>query len=186
MLDIRKPPGHMDAAATYVALSRATCLENIYLLFPVTLRDLNRPRNKDVVALIEFLQRLEQATLAAFKSDPSNFTASTASLPLDSDNEDVHDDSTTNSNSAVRRGLRGNRSSTRQRTAATSLTAHLMPNLQNNCFFNSAIALCLGTFDGQPLPASCDCTPAGAAFFAALQLIRDAMFHTNPLQNTSW
>ncbi|CAN0458965.1 unnamed protein product, partial [Ectocarpus fasciculatus] len=33
ILDIRNPPGNkMDPAAVYVALSRATCVEDIYLL----------------------------------------------------------------------------------------------------------------------------------------------------------
>ncbi|CAN0523223.1 unnamed protein product, partial [Ectocarpus sp. 12 AP-2014] len=33
ILDIRNPPGNrMDPAAVYVALSRATCLEDLYLL----------------------------------------------------------------------------------------------------------------------------------------------------------
>ncbi|CAM9507277.1 unnamed protein product, partial [Ectocarpus sp. 12 AP-2014] len=63
ILDIRNPPGNrMDPAAVYVALSRATCLEDLYLLFPVTLEDLNKPRNKDVVALVEYLERLDNAT----------------------------------------------------------------------------------------------------------------------------
>lgn len=43
ILDIRTPPGNRaDTAAVYIALSRATCLEDLYILFRVTLGDLNR------------------------------------------------------------------------------------------------------------------------------------------------
>lgn len=165
----------MDPAATYVALSRATCLENLYLLFPVTLRDLTRPRNKDVVALIDFLHRLEKATLDNFTKDPANFVAATG------DGRTRHDGGTDNNASTPPRlGRNGNR--TRPRRPSPSLTAHLMPNQQNACFFNSAIALCLGAFDGQALPAPSNCTPPAAAFFTTLQLIREAMFHGTPLQ----
>ncbi|CAM9252717.1 unnamed protein product, partial [Ectocarpus sp. 4 AP-2014] len=81
ILDIRNPPGNrMDPAAVYVTLSRATCLMDTYLLFPVTLENLNKPRNKDVVALIEYLERLDKATFSAFLQDPTRFTPASASL----------------------------------------------------------------------------------------------------------
>ncbi|CAB1096691.1 unnamed protein product [Ectocarpus sp. CCAP 1310/34] len=68
------------AGSVYVALSRVACLEDLYLLFPATLEDPNKPRNKDVVALTDYLQRLEKATLADFLQDPTRFTPASASL----------------------------------------------------------------------------------------------------------
>ncbi|CAN0088949.1 unnamed protein product, partial [Ectocarpus fasciculatus] len=63
ILDIRRPPGHaMDCAAVYVALSRATGLDDLNLLFPVTLQDLNQPQNPNVVAIVNYLHRLDEAT----------------------------------------------------------------------------------------------------------------------------
>lgn len=59
ILEIRPPvSGGLDKAAVYVALSRATGLEDIFLLFPAALDDLTQPRDKDVVALITYVQGL--------------------------------------------------------------------------------------------------------------------------------
>ena len=98
ILDIRKRPGpRTDPASSYVALSRATSLDDIHLLFPVNLSDLTWPRNQDVVALIGLLQRLliGEASISVFNSHPSTFTPKSASLPLDSDDSDEHDSTTT-------------------------------------------------------------------------------------------
>ncbi|CAM9812558.1 unnamed protein product, partial [Scytosiphon promiscuus] len=62
-LDIRRPPGNkLDTAAVCVALSRATGLDDINMLFPITLEDLNRPPNQDVVAIVNYLGRLDRAS----------------------------------------------------------------------------------------------------------------------------
>lgn len=53
----------MDTAAAYVVLSRATCLDGIYLLFLITLYDPAWPRNDDIVAFIGYFERFEQSTL---------------------------------------------------------------------------------------------------------------------------
>ncbi|CAB1101098.1 unnamed protein product [Ectocarpus sp. CCAP 1310/34] len=60
---------------------------------------------------------------------------------------------------------------------ATRRITHLIPNENNNCFFNSALALALAAWDGQPLPHAPAGTPAAGSFFAALQLLRDSMFN---------
>ena len=75
ILDIRRPPGHaMDYAAVYVALSRATGLDDSNLLFPVTLQDLNQPQNPDIVAIVNYLHRLDEPTLELFLKNPGSFT----------------------------------------------------------------------------------------------------------------
>ena len=177
ILGIRKPPGpRIDPASSYVALSRATSLDDIHLLFPVNLTDLTRPRNQDVVAFIEFLQRLEEASISAFNLDPSTFTPTSASLPLSSDDSDGHESITT----APRGGTRRARSHRSQQRSPTP-PAYLIPNRDNNCFLNAALCLALAAFDGQSLPDSSNCTPAAAAFFFALVMIKDKMFEGNPL-----
>lgn len=81
ILDIRIPPGNrMDSAASYLALSRATCLEDLYLLFLVTLVDLNKLPNKGVLALLDYLNRLDGATLSVFLQHPARFTPKSVSL----------------------------------------------------------------------------------------------------------
>ena len=161
-----------------MALSHATSLGDIHLLFPVNLSDLNRPRNQDVVALIGFLQRLEEASISAFNSHPSIFTPISASLPLDSDDSDEYDSTTT---STPRGGTRRARSHRSQRRSPTP-SVYFIPNRDNNCFLNAALGLALAAFDGQSLPDSSNCTPATAAFFSALVIIKGNMFEGNPLQ----
>ena len=140
------------------------------------LTDLTRPRNQDVVAFIEFLQRLEEASISAFNLDPSTFTPTSASLPLSSDDSDGHESITT----APRGGTRRARSHRSQQRSPTP-PAYLIPNRDNNCFLNAALCLALAAFDGQSLPDSSNCTPAAAAFFFALVMIKDNMFEGNPL-----
>lgn len=179
----------------YVAFSRARKLKNVFLLFPVTIRDLNKPRDADIVALIECLQRLERETLEKFTKEWWTFAPATASLLLGSDDEEGDIDneyvpagnkrkwisknrSSRDNPSRPARGRRGNGD------ADIAIPAlRLMPNKDNNCFFNSAVALVLAAFDNQPLPPSSECTPAAAAFFAAVELARDSMFTTELLQD---
>ncbi|CAB1108241.1 unnamed protein product [Ectocarpus sp. CCAP 1310/34] len=171
ILDLRKPPGpRVDPASLYVARSRAKSLNDTYLLFPVTLNDLSRPRDADVVALIDCLRRLAKDTLNAFTSDPSTFIPSATSLPTDSDYDSGENDGGRGS------GWLGGASRRRQLQPA-----HLMPNSANNCFFNSAIALCLAVFDGHTPPNFSDCTPAATAFCPAIRLVKDNMLSGAPM-----
>lgn len=68
ILDIRDPvDDKIDPAAIYVALSSATVvLEDLYLLFPVRLKQVTQPRNGDVVAMLAYLQRLDNTSAALF------------------------------------------------------------------------------------------------------------------------
>lgn len=71
---MKKPEdGLMDKAASYVALSRATALENLYPVEPVCLEDLQHKPSPDVAATLEYLNRLDAATVSAFLEDPSVF-----------------------------------------------------------------------------------------------------------------
>ncbi|CAM9245479.1 unnamed protein product, partial [Ascophyllum nodosum] len=107
---------------------RARSLDDIHVLFSVNLSDLTRPRNQDVVALIEFLQRLEEASVSAFNSHPSTFTPTSASLPLDNDDIDEHDNTTT---STLRGETRRARPHCSQRLSPTP-SVYLIPNRDNN------------------------------------------------------
>ena len=170
ILDIRPPPGTgMDPAAVYVALSRATSLEALNLLFPVTLEDLNQPPDRDILAIINYLHRLDKETLKLFLQDASRFTPASASLDA------ATDEGPTPSRSQRRR------TTGRHGPGATRRVAHLIANSSNNCFFNSALALGLAAWDGQQLPPSSAGTPAARSFFSALQLLRDFMFDGSAL-----
>lgn len=164
ILDIRRPPGpKMDSAAVYVALSRATSLDAINMLFPVTLDDLNQPTDRDILAIIGYLERLDLATLRLFLRDPSSFTPASASV-------DAVADARPTTFTGRQRGTTG-----RHGPGATRRVGHLVAN-SDNCFFNSALALGLAAWDGQPLPASSAGTPAAGSYFHVLQLLRDSMF----------
>ncbi|CAN0497974.1 unnamed protein product, partial [Ectocarpus sp. 12 AP-2014] len=164
ILDIRRPPGHaMDCAAVYVALSRATGLDDLNLLFPVTLQDLNQPQNPDIIAVVKYLHRLDDATMELFLKDPGSFTPAYATL------DDIGE-------AGPRPPKKQPRQPGRHGSGATRRVAHLIPNAYNNCFFNSALTLALAAWDGQPLPDAAAGTPAAGSFFAVLQLLRDSMF----------
>ncbi|CAB1108780.1 unnamed protein product [Ectocarpus sp. CCAP 1310/34] len=170
ILDIRPPPGTgMDPAAVYVALSRATSLDALNLLFPVTLEDLNQPPDRDILAIINYLHRLDKETLKVFLQDASRFTPASASLDA------ATDEGPTPSRTQRRR------TTGRHGPGATRRVAHLIANSNNNCFFNSALALGLAAWDGQQLPPSSAGTPAAGSFFSALQLLRDSMFDGSAL-----
>lgn len=171
ILNIRQPPGpKMDTAAVYVALSRATGLNDLNLLFPITINDLNQPNNVDTDALVKCLSRLYDITLKLFLDNPACFTPASASLdPVTA--------------AGPRQGNIKRRNTTgRHGPGATSRVAHLLPNSCNNCFFNSSLALALlAAWDGQQLPQVAMCTPSAATFFATLQLLRDSMLDGSPL-----
>ena len=185
VLDVRKPPqGRIDPGSPYVAFSRATKLEDISLLFPVSLRDLNKKRDADLLALIDCLNRLAKDTLAAFRTDPGTFTACAIQLQLEDDDDDF---SSTEGQGAPSQRGRGSAAGSMSQKAADqgeaappSLSVRLIPNNSNNCFFNAALALVIAVFDNQPIPAA-GCTPAATAFFSAVELVRDSMFSDNPL-----
>jgi len=119
VLDIRKPvDGYMDSAAVYVALSRATDASKLFLLSPVTLDDLTHPQDDDVAAMIDYLERLDKATLALFLDDPSSFRPATTSPPA-SYTSHTNDGQTD--------------------TGSIRPSPFLPPNENNNCFFNTAI-----------------------------------------------
>ncbi|CAN0202518.1 unnamed protein product [Ectocarpus fasciculatus] len=164
ILDIRRPPRHaMDCAAVYVALSRATGLDDSNFLFPVTLQDLNQPQNPDIVAIVNYLHRLDEPTLELFLKDPGSFTPAYATL------DDIGEAGPRPPNKQPKRiGPHG--------PGATRRVTHLIANEDNNCFFNSALALALAAWDGQPLLDATAGTPAAGSFFGALQLLRDSMF----------
>ena len=173
ILDMRPPPGAaMDPAAVYVALSRATSLHAFNLLFPLTLEDLNQPPDRDVLVIIAYFRRLEKETLNLFLKNASTFTPASASLIAAADE-----------------GPAPSGPSTRRRTGrhgpgATRREAHLIANSDNNCFFNSALALGLAAWDGQPPPPSTAVTPAAASFFSVVQLLRDSMFDGSDFART--
>ncbi|CAM9571321.1 unnamed protein product [Ectocarpus sp. 4 AP-2014] len=164
ILDIRRPSGHaMHCAAVYIALSRATGLDDLNLLFPVSLQDLNQPQNPDIVAIVNYLHRLDEAIMELSLKDPGSFTPAYATL------DDIGEASARPPNKQPNRiGRHG--------PGATRRVAHLIPNEDNNCSFNSALALALAAWDGQPLPDTTAGTPAAGTFFTALQLLRDSMF----------
>lgn len=154
VLDLRKPvDGNMDSAAIYVALSRATDASRLFLLSPVSLEDITHPQDADVAAHIDYLERLDGATLALLLDDPSTFRPARATP--------IAGPSTTLSNNPL---------------------PSLPPNEGNNCFFNAAMAAALAAWDDCPLPEPNLCTPAGGAFFTALAAVRTYMFDGAPLQ----
>ena len=178
ILDIRRPPGpKMDSAAVYVALSRATSLGAINMLFPITLDDLNQPPDRDVLAIIGYLERLDVATLRLFLRDPSSFTPASASVDAVAEGIPIRSG---RPGTPARPGTPG-----RHGPGATRRVAHLIANSANNCFFNSALALGLAAWDGQSLPTSSAGTPAAASYFHVVQLLRDSMFDGRALQQNA-
>lgn len=71
---MKKPEtGGLDSAAAYVALSRATCLEKLFLIEPVVLADLQHKPSDETLAALDFLNRLGSSTEAAFFEHPPTF-----------------------------------------------------------------------------------------------------------------
>lgn len=165
LLHMKKPvDGPMDERASYVALSRATALEKLYMVEPVTLDQLRHKPKPDIAATLDFLERLDKATLDAFLKNPSTFTPVTVkSLP-------------TRGNDSPRghptRGRPGTSASGCSPPSPT--TPFLAPNSRNNCFYN-AIACTLAAFDGQPLLSLESSTPSAKVFFSAVEVVRHNM-----------
>lgn len=113
VMDPRKPvDGNMGIAAVYVASSRATDASRLFLLSPVSLEDFTHPQDADVAAQIDYLERLDEATLASFLDDPLTFRPARPTLiagPL--------------------------------RTISYDPLPSLSPNESSNCFFNAAMAV---------------------------------------------
>ncbi|CAB1112810.1 unnamed protein product [Ectocarpus sp. CCAP 1310/34] len=123
----------------------------------------------DILGIINYLHRLGKETLKLFPQDASTFTPASASL-------DAATDEGPTSSRRQRRRTTG-----RHGPGAARRVAHLIANSNNNCFFNSALALGLAAWDGQQLPPSSAGTPAAGSFFSALQLLRDCMFNGSTL-----
>ena len=135
-------------------------------------------RDPDVIALIACLDRLADDTLAAFRANPGTFTMCSASLQLESDEDDdvAPARRSKNKGNGFRRGTSDHRGNS---GPSSSAVVHLIPNKDNNCFFNSALALVVSAFDGQPFPEIQ--TPAAHAFFTAAGILQDAMLTNAPL-----
>ncbi|CAM9514846.1 unnamed protein product, partial [Laminaria digitata] len=75
VLHLKKPVGGAlnSRAAVHAALSRATDVGEVYLSSPVSLDDLTNRQDAGVVALMDYLKRLEKTTLAAFLADTSTY-----------------------------------------------------------------------------------------------------------------
>lgn len=156
--------GVMDNAAAYVALSRATCLEKLYLIEPVELQDLQHKPDADVAATLDFLSRLDVVTVATFLEDPSAFRPVTVRASVKpNDNGSAGGDNNGGGNGG------GNTS------PPTPAATFLPPNARNNCFMNAAIATTLAAFDGQTLPLPSSSTPSARVFFAAVGAVRQNM-----------
>lgn len=176
---MKKPvDGLMDERASYVALFRATALEKLYMVEPVTLDQLRHKPNADIAATLDFLQRLDKATVAAFLKNPSTFTAVTVrSSPHrdDSGDEDgSHGPGNCHGSGQTSTGSGAGRCS-KTATAngpSTPKPAFLAPNCRNNCFYNAAVACTLAAFDGQPLPSPDSSTPLANVFFSAVEVVR--------------
>lgn len=163
LVHMKKPEdGLMDNSAPYVALTRATALEKLYLVEPVCLDDLQHKPSPDVTATLDYLNRLDAATVAAFLEDPSGFR------PVSVRSTGSAHGFGGGAGRARPGGSTGGRRAPR--------VAFLPHNERSNCFHNAATASTLAAFDGQPLPSGSSCTPSAAVFFAEVGAVRDSMY----------
>lgn len=177
--------GTMDERAPYVALSRATALEKLYMVEPITLDQLRHKPKADIAATLDFLDRLDKATQAVFFDKPSEFTPVTVNSVGNvghrngGDLPSGHERPGTDSGSGpAGDGRSGPSSSTNGPPTPTPI--FLAPNSRNNCFFNAAVACTLAAYDGQPLLCEESSTPSARVFFSAIGYVRDNM-HGRPL-----
>lgn len=159
---MKKPvDGLIDARAPYVALSRATALEKLYMVEPITLDQLRHKPKPDIAATLDFLDRLDKATQDAFLGNPSVFTPVTVrSLGKGHDRNQ-------------RRGRNGRMGS--GSAPGDRCGPFLAPNSRQNCFFNASIACTLAAYDGQPLLPPQSSTPSAKRFFAAIGAVHEQM-----------
>lgn len=98
LIDMRDAPGPTaDPAIGYVALSRATGLDGLKLLFPVTKDQLNVPPDKDCIALMTWMAKKADHTAVRYverHNHSSNDTRQVVPLTLAYGKDDVDQDST--------------------------------------------------------------------------------------------
>lgn len=178
--------GVMDPSAAYVALSRATSFESLFLVEPITLADLQHELDINVVATLDFLDRLDTATEKTFLKDPSTFHPVSVRAVAGRYIPGGHRNTTTGEDDAGGQpsagaplgGLGPAGTGVDDRPAAETF---LVPNSRSNCFHNAAIACSLAAFDGQSLPLPSSCTPSAKVFFDAVQAVRLNMNTGNAL-----
>lgn len=205
LLHMKKPAdGLMDKRAAYVALSRATDLRKLFMVVAITLADLRHKPKEDIAATLDFLDRLDKATQAAFFDNSSEFTPAWVSAHAgewadggndeegagnegDGDEEGTDDEGDgsgsgqggdSDSDSALGDGgtpAGGTRPGTGGSGSPGAIKIFLAPNSKNNCFHNAAIASTLAAYDGQPLPSGDSCTPSAKVFFSVIGVVRDHM-----------
>lgn len=192
---IKPVDGPMDCRAAYVALTRATALEALFLIGPVVLEQLRQKPNIDIAATLDFLMRLDEKTLSAFLEQPTKFSPVTVTSIAATDDDDTeddddsdleddnsasfseNDDDTDNGSDNDRTGYSGSGAPASGNTGSTPLAIYLAPNSQSNCFYNAAVASTLAAFDGQSLPSAGSSTPAAKVFFSAIRSVRDYMYN---------
>ncbi|CAM9365758.1 unnamed protein product, partial [Pylaiella littoralis] len=82
LLHMTRPvDGFLDNSAAYVALSRATCLERLFLVAAITLSDIQCKPKPDLSAALAWLDKLDAASQSAFFRDPSTFSPVVVSSP---------------------------------------------------------------------------------------------------------
>lgn len=159
----RPVDGFLDNSAAYVALSRATCLERLFLVAAITLSDIQCKPKPDLSAALAWLDKLDAASQSAFFRDPSTFSPVVVSSP----------------HSGVGLGLPGVQGEGDDESDSDDEPVqdlHLAPNSHSNCFHNAAMAAMLAAFDGQPLPERSSCTPSASVFYDAIGAVRDSMY----------
>ena len=169
--------GQMDSRAPYVALSRATALEKLYMVEPITIDQLRQKPKEDIAATLDFLDRLDKATQAAFLDNPSVFTPVTVrSLAEGYDGRTERERQESGSESDdPGDGVGGTGSRGAGTQPAVPLVTFLAPNSRNNCFFNASIACTLAAYDGQPLLSGESSTPSARRFFSVVDEVRQNM-----------
>lgn len=172
LLHMKHPvDGLMDERAPYVALSRATSLENLFMVAKITLAQLRHKPKAHIAATLDFLDRLDAATTAAFLKFPWEFSPVTVRSARQTGQNGTGGKGGGSGSGGDSGGGGGSGSSGPETTLATFLA----PNSRNNCFHNAAIASALAAFDGQPLPSAQSLTPSAKVFFSSIQAVRDHM-----------
>lgn len=152
LLHIKQPvDGLTDDRAPDVTLSRATALEKLYMVEPITIDQLRHKPKEDIAATLDFLERFDTATLSAFLDNPSEFTPVTVRSLAErydrrnqsgyesEDESDDPGDGVGDSGCGPAAGVGCG--------PIVPLVTPLAPNSQNNRFFNAAIA-CTSTVRG--------------------------------------
>lgn len=172
--------GLMDERAPYVALSRATALEKLFMVEHITIDQLRHKPKEDIAATLHFLERnLDKATQAVFLDNPSAFTPVTVrSLANEYNRRNQRGCYSGDESHELEDGI-GNGSSENAEGAGCNppvpLMTFLAPSSHKNCFFNASIACTLAAYDGQPLLSEGSPTPLAQRFFSAVNAVRQNM-----------